>query len=198
MRRSHSTALSPTVDLLSCRSEIESEHAANIQNGTIHHNHAARPSFLRRASKESSYAEPAAPWYWLDCELSSNVAGETGAVYIYEGAKAALSLRGASESTLSFVREHREAEARHLAIFSALLPPSKQTRLLPVWRVAGWVLGFVPALLSDRALFLTVEAVETFVEVHYVRARPSRGLRARGRVRAPQAARHLLRLRRPL
>ena len=33
--------------------------------------------------------------------------------------------------------------------------------------MAGFCLGFAPALVSDRWLFLTVEAVETFVEEHY-------------------------------
>mmetsp|Transcript_50165 Transcript_50165/g.166117 ORF Transcript_50165/g.166117 Transcript_50165/m.166117 type:complete len:104 (+) Transcript_50165:536-847(+) len=36
-----------------------------------------------------------------------------------------------------------------------------------MWRAAGFALGFAPALVSDRALFKTVEAVETFVEEHY-------------------------------
>ena len=52
-------------------------------------------------------------------------------------------------------------------LFAALLPEHKHTRLLPIWRVAGFALGFVPAAYSDRALFKTVEAVETFVEIHY-------------------------------
>ena len=54
-----------------------------------------------------------------------------------------------------------------LDLFKALIPPHKHTILLPVWRVAGFTLGLLPTLAGDRALFVTVEAVETFVEEHY-------------------------------
>jgi ubiquinone biosynthesis monooxygenase Coq7 len=119
------------------------------------------------------YSDPSAEWTWLDRELSSNVAGETGAVYIYVGADAALRWRqkllfGGAESTKEFVRNHCAAEQLHLDLFVALIPHHKHTRLLPIWKAAGFALGFLPALVSDRALFLTVEAVETFVEVHYM------------------------------
>ena len=70
-------------------------------------------------------------------------------------------------ATLQFIESHRAAEQSHLDLFVALLPEHKQTRLLPLWRMAGFTLGLAPALVSDRALFLTVEAVETFVEAHY-------------------------------
>mmetsp|Transcript_26090 Transcript_26090/g.60938 ORF Transcript_26090/g.60938 Transcript_26090/m.60938 type:complete len:256 (-) Transcript_26090:282-1049(-) len=136
-------------DLRAIRSELESEHARN-------------------SSASVPYREQGAPWHWIDREMSSNVAGETGAVCIYDGAKRALEIRGnISPSTLRFVEEHRAAEQQHLDLFVALLPDHKHTRLLPMWRMAGFVLGYMPTLLSDRALFLTVHAVETFVEAHY-------------------------------
>jgi ubiquinone biosynthesis monooxygenase Coq7 len=147
----HSSA---SFDLVRCRAEIAQRHAREGPSGP-------------------AWDDQRAKWCWLDRELSSNIAGETGAVAIYDGAAAGLQLRsslGASDgssSTLEFIRSHREAEASHLALFEALLPQSKRTRLLPVWRVAGFSLGFLPAAVSPRALFVTVEAVETFVEQHY-------------------------------
>ena len=147
-------------DLDTVRRELIAEHVRN----------SARAMSAEYGSPAAApqYDSPAAPWHWLDAEMSSNVAGETGAVCIYDGAAAALRLRGGTcEQTLQFVEEHRAAEQSHLQLFQELLPPHKHTRLLPVWRVAGFTLGFLPALLSDRALFLTVEAVETFVEIHY-------------------------------
>ena len=142
----------PACDLVAIRTELEAEHAQQA------------PSL--------SYADSSAPWLWLDREMSSNVAGETGAVCIYDGAASALRLRASitsnvEPSTFEFVEEHRAAEQSHLDLFEALLPTHKHTRMLPIWRMAGFVLGFGPALLSDRALFLTVQAVETFVEEHY-------------------------------
>ena len=149
-RSTFAAACEPTTfDIASIRTEIVAEHA-NHSGNTI------------------PYDEPSESWLWLDKELSSNMAGETGAVYIYAGAQAALQLRGdAAEATLAFVEEHRATELTHLELLEQLIPPHKHTRLLPAWRAAGFALGFAPALLSDRALFLTVEAVETFVEEHY-------------------------------
>ena len=161
MRLAHTVA-PVQFDLAAIRAEVEAEHAR--QQSELVTVHTPR---LQGVS-ESSYAQPAAPWHWLDRELSSNVAGETGAVCIYHGAAAALRLRGnASAKTLSFVAEHEATEQAHLDLFAELLPAHKHTRLLPIWRIAGFSLGFAPALVSDRALFVTVEAVETFVEEHY-------------------------------
>lgn len=116
-----------------------------------------------------SYQKSNAKWHWLDRELSSNVAGETGAVYIYKGALAAMSLvPTGSKDALDFCQEHMQNEAAHLQLFEAVVHDSKQTVLLPVWRMAGWVLGFLPTLIGgSKGLYVTVEAVETFVEEHY-------------------------------
>ncbi|KAJ1448902.1 ubiquinone biosynthesis protein COQ7-domain-containing protein [Pelagophyceae sp. CCMP2097] len=115
----------------------------------------------------------AARWHWLDRELSSNVAGETGAVFIYRGAAAGLEWRrwfggAATTAAAAFCAEHVEAEARHLELMHAVVPPHMHTRLLPVWRASGYALGFLPcALAGPPGLYATVAAVETFVEQHY-------------------------------
>lgn len=120
-----------------------------------------------------AYRNKHAKWYWLDKELSSNIAGETGAVYIYKGALAAMSLRSVdlfTDDARDFVKEHMENERAHLSLFQAVVPTDKHTRMLPFWRAAGWTLGFVPTFLGGcDALYVTVEAVESFVEEHYQR-----------------------------
>ena len=146
-----------TFDMI--RHEIAAEHArASAAAATV--------------ATKSPYESREAPWHWLDKELSSNVAGETGAVMIYAGATAALQWRerwiGAVDpGVLQFVQEHRAAEQSHLDLFEELIPAHKHTRLLPIWRIAGFTLGFLPTMVSERALFVTVEAVETFVDEHY-------------------------------
>jgi len=125
---------------------------------------------LQDAHRE--YLKPSANWHWLDRELSSNVAGETGAVHIYKGALAAMKVRPLSFSCSSdaadFAMEHVANESAHLRMFQAVVPHGKHTRLLPMWRAAGWVLGFFPTLLGgSKALYVTVESVETFVEEHF-------------------------------
>ena len=48
-----------------------------------------------------------------------------------------------------------------------IIPHHHRTRLLPIWRVMGWLTGAIPALFGRQAVFATIEAVETFVDHHY-------------------------------
>jgi ubiquinone biosynthesis monooxygenase Coq7 len=48
-----------------------------------------------------------------------------------------------------------------------IVPVAGRTRLLPLWRVMGWLTGALPALFGRQAVFTTIEAVETFVDHHY-------------------------------
>lgn len=104
--------------------------------------------------------------------LRSDYAGEVGAVWIYKGAQFALSYirsKTAPSAAVEFVNEHAETERGHLAFFTLLLPWYRKSILAPLWRVAGFLLGFLPtAFGGPRGLFLTVHAVESFVEIHYL------------------------------
>jgi len=119
---------------------------------------------------------------WLTQEMRSNHAGETGAVNIYAGAKWALHLRQRTnsklfpfseyeEKALSFASHHQETEAQHLLAFDRILDPGwtlgQRSKFLPAWRVAGFSLGAVSALWCSRGLYVTTDAVETFVDKHY-------------------------------
>jgi demethoxyubiquinone hydroxylase (CLK1/Coq7/Cat5 family) len=99
-------------------------------------------------------------------ELRSDHAGETGAVQIYRGIQWAARRRRDAE-LLAFAQRHREAEAEHLRLIEAWLPPAQRSRLLLPWRVAGWVTGALPGLAGQRAVYATIAAVETFVDQHY-------------------------------
>ena len=48
-----------------------------------------------------------------------------------------------------------------------IVPVAHRTRLLPLWHVMGWLTGALPALFGRKAIFATIEAVETFVDHHY-------------------------------
>lgn len=96
-------------------------------------------------------------------ELRSDHAGETGAVYIYRGILAASRHR----RIRAFAREHLAVERRHLAALDDWLPTAQRSRLLPLWRLSGWMLGAIAGLAGERAVYHTVEAVETFVVRHY-------------------------------
>ena len=66
-----------------------------------------------------------------------------------------------------FAARHKATEQRHLELLEALLPPAQRSLLLPVWRLAGFLTGWLPALAGSRAVYATIEAVESFVDRHY-------------------------------
>lgn len=99
----------------------------------------------------------------LLAELRSDHAGEYGAVAIYQGILAVTR----SPDVRRFAQTHLITETRHLAFLEALLTRRQRTCLLPLWKISGWLLGALPALLGPRAVYLTIEAVEQFVEGHY-------------------------------
>jgi len=100
---------------------------------------------------------------WLQAELRSDHAGETGAVYIYRGI---LAISG-DEQVRRFAEDHLATEQEHLAFFNQWLEPREQSLFIPLWRLSGWLLGAVSTLGGPRSVFLTIDAVEAFVVEHY-------------------------------
>ena len=100
---------------------------------------------------------------WLQQELRSDHAGEFGAVMIYRGILAV----SRDASVRDFATSHLRTEQKHLALMEEIVPAAGRTRLLPLWRVMGWLTGALPALFGRQAVFATIEAVETFVDHHY-------------------------------
>lgn len=99
----------------------------------------------------------------LVADVRSDHAGETGAVMIYRGILAI----SRNADVRRFAHEHWATESSHLAVIEPLLSPGQRSRLLPLWRIAGWLTGALPALVGPRAVYATIEAVETFVNHHY-------------------------------
>ena len=99
---------------------------------------------------------------WFTADLRTDHAGEVGAVMIYRGILAVTRDAGVRH----FAQEHLATEAGHLAQIEPLLAPHQRSRLLPLWRIAGWLTGALPALVGPRAVYATIEAVETFVDQH--------------------------------
>ena len=96
-------------------------------------------------------------------DLRTDHAGETGAVFIYLGI-----LQFTRDSALRVFAEHHTAtEQSHLRHIESWLPKAHYSHLLPLWRLAGFLTGALPALVSTRAVYVTIQAVETFVNQHY-------------------------------
>ncbi len=121
-----------------------------------------RPLAQRIATKVEPQAARPYP-RWLERELRSNHAGESGAVAIYRGI---LTVSRCPE-VRRFARRHLQTETRHLEIMQELVPPRNRSKLLPLWNVAGFIAGSLPSVFEARAVYATIEAVETFVDSHY-------------------------------
>ena len=100
---------------------------------------------------------------WVCADLRTDHAGEVGAVCIYQGV-----LRFSRDPALrAFAEHHLLTEHKHLRLISDWLPSSQCSRLLPIWRLAGFLTGALTSLFGPRAVYATIEAVETFVDHHY-------------------------------
>ena len=96
-------------------------------------------------------------------DLRTDHAGEVGAVCIYQGV-----LQFARDPVLrAFAEHHLVTEQKHLRLIAGWLPKSEYSRLLPLWRLAGFLTGALPALFGSKAVYATIAAVETFVNQHY-------------------------------
>jgi ubiquinone biosynthesis monooxygenase Coq7 len=98
-------------------------------------------------------------------ELRASHMGETVAVALYDGVLAA----SADPIVRAFAVSHRLVELGHLARFEQLVPPSRRSRLLPMWRACGRLLGWLPARAGAPRLFAVIAAVEAWVAGHYGR-----------------------------
>ena len=96
-------------------------------------------------------------------ELRTDHAGELGAVWIYKGILSVTKDRELRE----FAEEHLATESQHFRFFHEGLPKAYQSLLSPLWKIAGWMLGAIPALFGRNAVYVTIDAVETFVVQHY-------------------------------
>ena len=103
---------------------------------------------------------------FIERELRSDHAGETGAVFIYKGIIAVATLLKDQE-LISFAKNHGATEAEHLQLIESVLQKKYRSHLLGPWRLAGWLTGALPALFGRKAVYATISAVETFVELHY-------------------------------
>lgn len=124
----------------------------------------AMQALARRRERRALPVEESALPRELVRELRTDHAGETGAVMIYRGVLAVsrdAALRG-------FAQHHLVTEQRHLELIEAVMPRGQRSWLLPMWRVSGWLTGALPACAGPRAVYATIQAVETFVDCHYV------------------------------
>ena len=98
--------------------------------------------------------------------LRVNQAGEYGATRIYAGQLAVLRPNCPEAKLISRMAAQ---EQRHLRRFDLLMAERgvRPTALQPLWNVAGFALGAVTALISEKAALACTDAVETEIDKHY-------------------------------
>ena len=98
-------------------------------------------------------------------------AGEYGAVQIYRGQRAVFERIEGRTHAARVIAEMEAGEAEHLKTFDRLIAERgvRPTIMAPVWRIAGFGLGAITALMGERAAHACTEAVEDVIEDHYAR-----------------------------
>lgn len=99
----------------------------------------------------------------LMSHFRTNHAGETGAVYIYKG----ILKVSKDREIINFSKKHLNTEQNHLEIIEKILPLNQKSKLIFLWKIFGYLTGFIPALLGTSYIYATIFAVESFVENHY-------------------------------
>lgn len=97
--------------------------------------------------------------------LRVNHAGEYGARRIYAGQLFVLKGKEGEGA----IRHMAEQEEKHFAVFDKMLAERRvrPTALMPLWHVAGFVLGAATALLGKNAAMACTVAVESVIDEHY-------------------------------
>jgi ubiquinone biosynthesis monooxygenase Coq7 len=100
--------------------------------------------------------------------LRVDQAGEYGATRIYAGQLAVLRPNCAEAKLIARMAAQ---EQHHLDRFNRLVAERRvrPTALQPLWNVAGFALGAVTALMSEKAALACTDAIETEIDRHYSR-----------------------------
>ncbi|XP_074485002.1 NADPH-dependent 3-demethoxyubiquinone 3-hydroxylase, mitochondrial [Sebastes fasciatus] len=101
----------------------------------------------------------------LDRILRVDHAGEYGANRIYAGQMAVLG----QSSIGPLIQEMWDQEKKHLEKFNEILAENRvrPTALLPIWNIAGFVLGASTAMLGKEGAMACTVAVEESISEHY-------------------------------
>ena len=83
---------------------------------------------------------------YLIPHFRSNHAGETGAIYIYK----AIKMFNNDKKIKSFANEHFLTESRHLELIEEILDPQKRSKLILIWKIAGFFTGLIPLNIWEK------------------------------------------------
>jgi len=93
-------------------------------------------------------------------------AGEFGATRIYDGQ---IAIFGKKSKIGKTIKHMADQEQEHIETFEKLILNHRvrPTALLPVWNVAGYILGATTAMMGEKAAMACTVAVEKVIGEHY-------------------------------
>tara|TARA_Y100000590_G_C15144871_1_gene797541 strand:- start:11 stop:559 length:549 start_codon:yes stop_codon:yes gene_type:complete len=93
-------------------------------------------------------------------------AGEYGATRIYDGQ---IAIFGKNSKIGKTIQHMADQEKEHIETFEKLIIQKRvrPTLLLPIWNIAGYMLGASTALLGEKAAMACTVAVESVIGNHY-------------------------------
>ena len=93
-------------------------------------------------------------------------AGEFGATRIYDGQIAVFGTKSKIGKTIKHMADQ---EQEHIETFEKLILNHRvrPTALLPIWNVAGYILGTATAMMGEKAAMACTVAVEKVIGDHY-------------------------------
>lgn len=100
--------------------------------------------------------------------LRVNHAGEYGAKQIYKGQLAVFKLKKDQES-VDLIAHMKEQEDVHFDYFDKKIINEKvrPTLMQPIWKVGGFALGAITAIMGKKAAMACTVAVEEVIDEHY-------------------------------
>lgn len=104
----------------------------------------------------------------IDEIIRVNHAGEYGANLIYRGQIFALKIKG-DLKTLKIVEKMKQQELNHLNYFEKQIITHnvRPTIMQPIWKIGGFALGFLTAIIDKKSAMTCTTAVEEVIDQHY-------------------------------
>ena len=104
--------------------------------------------------------------YVLEQIIRVNHAGEYGATRIYDGQ---IAIFGKNSKIGKTIQQMSDQEQEHIETFEKLIIKNRvrPTVLLPIWNIAGYLLGVSTALMGKKAAMACTVAVESVIGEHY-------------------------------
>ena len=127
---------------------------------------ALRTKKKKKQSKKSRNSKIKTDRSILEEIIRVDHAGEYGATRIYDGQ---IAVFGKNSKIGKTIQHMADQEQEHIETFQKLIVKNRvrPTALLPVWNIAGYLLGASTALMGEKAAMACTVAVESVIGEHY-------------------------------